>query len=69
MNREQRVTWFWLMLSICSPEGTLKHDDVWVWFVVWVFFVVVVLFLSDILYGIFAEGRRNGVGVSPNPDW
>lgn len=37
MNREQRVTWFWLMLSICSPEGTLKHDDVWVWFVVWVF--------------------------------
>lgn len=33
------------------------------------FFVVVVFFLSDILYGIFAEGRRNGVGVSPNPDW
>ena len=33
------------------------------------FVVVVVLFLSDILYGIFAEGRRNGVGVFPSPGW
>lgn len=65
MNREQRITWFWLMLGICSPEGTLKHDDVWVQLVGLVLLLLLLFcFFRPTLWGICKREEKWNWGFS-----